>query len=251
MVARIMINAKGGNLQAVKEHFGHVDMLGWYGTGAIDVPATPSELALFSGAILVEIDQAGGHSPVPGATVRDVETGAWSVDTAVSNRPWNADRPTIYCSRDTLPTLADAGWKGDVWLAWPGYNSNEAPVVNGMNVVAVQNDFAQLWESSLVYDPTWPGPKVPAPPQPKLTVLITDRQGSLTFPAVNNAGHYVIEYTAASGGAPVLVARNSVSTTADTIAMHGVAIPGSQGGILAVYAIVDGNAVPNGMTHLP
>jgi hypothetical protein len=114
---------------------------------------------MFHGALTVEIDQGFNSQPITTAMVRDVETGAWAVDKAVDRSTWHAPRPTIYCNRNTLPLVMGAGWRGDVWLAWPGYNSSEPPVFPGVNVVAVQDVFGPNYDRSTVYDDTWPYPK--------------------------------------------------------------------------------------------
>jgi hypothetical protein len=100
---------------------------------------------------------------VPSATVRDVETGAWTPGAAVSEQPWTAVRPTIYCSLDTLPDVAAAGWQGDVWVAdygEPPVTPTAPPAVPaGMTCVAVQwsdQGGGGAYDLSVVFDPTWP-----------------------------------------------------------------------------------------------
>src|SRR5215831_9056529 len=80
--------------------------------------------------------------------------------TAVNRTGWTAVRPTIYCSVSDLPALGDAGWKGDVWVAW--YNGNPAfdfTPPPGINVVAKQytdTGGGGAYDLSTVFDPHWP-----------------------------------------------------------------------------------------------
>jgi hypothetical protein len=137
-------------------------LLAVYVTGTPDIQWTAAQLAAIPAAmVVVTIDQGAEGSPVADATVRDVETGAWTADQAVSDEPWTAARPTVYCDLDNLPLLEQAGWQGDVWVAdWTDTAPAQPPVVPaGMNCVAVQwtdQGGGGLYDLSVVFDPTWP-----------------------------------------------------------------------------------------------
>jgi hypothetical protein len=138
-------------------------LLGVYVTGTPDIQWTQAQLAAIpAGVVVVTIDQGSDGSPVADAMVRDVETGAWTPGGAVTEQPWTAARPTIYCSADTLPALEQAGWQGDVWVAdWTGSPPAQPYVVPaGMTCVAVQysdQGGGGAYDLSVVFDPTWPG----------------------------------------------------------------------------------------------
>jgi hypothetical protein len=149
------------NVAALKQ--AGTDMVAGYVTGTAEIQWTAADWALFAGTATVTIDQGANGSPVPTADVRDVETGAWTVEAAVS-APWDAARPTIYCSLATLPQLA--GWAGDVWVAdWTGTPPTSPPAVPaGMTCVAVQysdQGGGGAYDLSVVFDPAWPT----APPE--------------------------------------------------------------------------------------
>ena len=149
---------------------GGTDMVAGYVTGDGDIPWTAADWALFTGKVAVTIDQGAAGSPVAGADVRDVESGAWTPAAAVHNVPWTAARPTIYCSASALPQVAAAGWQGDVWVAdWTGTPPAAPPAVPaGMTCVAVQytdQGGGGAYDLSVVFDPAWPG-TTPAPPEP-------------------------------------------------------------------------------------
>lgn len=167
MTTRDMYDATNLNVAALKNAHPNPAMIAWYGTGSPDIAWTPGDLALFPNALKVEIDQGFTGSPVLTAIVRDIELGAWTVSNAVNRTGWNVPRPTQYCDRNTIPSLLSAGWKGDIWLAWPGWTPTVSlPSTPGCNIVAVQDQFDSLWDHSTVLDPTWPNlPGIPAPIQ--------------------------------------------------------------------------------------
>jgi hypothetical protein len=101
---------------------------------------------------------------VPTANVRDVEPGAWTPDNAVNRAQWHTPRPTIYCDQNDLERtggVLSLGWKGDLWLAIPGWTTDQAlPATPGCTVVAVQDlqgaSAGVAYDLSTVLDPTWP-----------------------------------------------------------------------------------------------
>lgn len=134
-----------------------------YDTGSPFIKWTAADWSRFATPRKVHIDQGFGGTPVPTATVRDVETGAWTPEAAILEvRNWNAGRRTIYCNQSTLPRVLALGWRGDLWLAIP---SNLAPVkppqVPNCTVVAVQFGFDGTHDRSVVFDPYWPN-RVPS-----------------------------------------------------------------------------------------
>lgn len=153
---RVMLDATGQNARWLAANQPRPDLIAFYETGGPNIAWHPEDLALFPGCVRVSIDQGFTGSPVTTATVRDVEAGAWSANPAEHDKPWTAPRKTIYCARNSIPDVLAGGWNGDVWLAWPGYNSPNPPKVPGCNVVAVQRDFETEYDRSIVYDTTWP-----------------------------------------------------------------------------------------------
>ena len=130
----------------------------FYATGTPLIRWTPADLAAFPRALKIGIDQGAAWSPVLTATVRDVETGAWTpVSATHQTEGWNVPRPTIYCNRDTLPQVLLEGWKGDLWLAIPSPSAPVSPPeVPGCNVVAIQWYFGTQYDKSVIFDDTWP-----------------------------------------------------------------------------------------------
>lgn len=129
-----------------------------YVTGTPDIRWTPEDWNRFPESRRVTIDQGGEGSPVLGAVVRDVETGAWQPkEAAVDRTGWNVPRPTIYCNENTLPRILAAGWKGDLWLAIPSAAPPATPPgVPGCRVVAVQYRFESAYDESVIFDDSWP-----------------------------------------------------------------------------------------------
>jgi hypothetical protein len=139
-----------------------------YDTGSPNIAATPTDIAQVPHTLTtVFIDQGFTGSPNLSATVRDCENGAWTLADAVNTKGWNVPRPTLYLGfPDTAQDAANAGWKGDVWLARPGSKPVVPPVVPaGLNVVAVQYDFSNpAFDRSVVFDAAWPNKAVPPVP---------------------------------------------------------------------------------------
>lgn len=135
-----------------------LQLVAGYVTGSVDIVWTAADWAQFPGLPHVTIDQGFTGSPVADAIVRDVETGAWTPQNAVTGQPWTAARPTIYCNMSTLPAVLAAGWRGDLWLAMPGHTGTP-PAIPGCNVVAIQDTFTASYDLSTVYDDTWPEPE--------------------------------------------------------------------------------------------
>lgn len=143
-----------------------VQMIGGYVTGSPDIQWTQADWALFPELVHVTIDQGFTGSPVPTAIVRDVEPGAWSPAAAVDTSNWTAAAKTIYCDRNDLPAVLKAGWRGNLWLAIPGWTvGSPLPSAPGCVVVAVQNrqNVNNQYDLSEVLDNQWPGSGNPPP----------------------------------------------------------------------------------------
>lgn len=182
---RTMYDAEGINAQRLKDAFPSAAMVAMYVTGSPDVIWTPERRALFPHATHVTIDQGFTGSPKMFANVRDVESGAWTAAKAVDRSGWKTARPTIYAGRYRLDQCISAGWRGDVWLSWPGWRGTVPPIFGGVRIVAVQNKFLGWYDESVVFDPYWPY-NPPVEEHVQIITAETGKDGFATFPA----GHY-------------------------------------------------------------
>lgn len=251
MATRVMIDGTNSDAQAIKREFGMPQMLAYYVTGSQGIPWTAADIAMFPDSIHVTIDQGGSGSPVTTAIVRDVEPGAWGADVAVRHAPWTPDRPTIYCDRNDLPAVIAAGWRKDVWLAWPGYAGSGPPTFAGVNIVAVQNVFGTDHDSSIVYDTTWPHTPAPRPPASVMSATITGRMADISFGLAIGADHYVIEYTPDGSTTGQLVTRLPQPKSGAVVHGLNLEVPGARGGHLTAFAIIHGAANLIGSVTLP
>lgn len=137
-------------------------LVGGYDTGSPDIQWVASDWAQFPYAVHVHIDQGFTGAPVYSATVQDVETGAYTPGGVPAwQAACTAARPTVYCNRSTLPAVLATGWRGEIWLAWPGWTVTTPlpPLPAGCSIVAVQNYQGTSYDHSVVIDPTWPEPR--------------------------------------------------------------------------------------------
>lgn len=155
-MTRIMVDATHFNVRSLKLAYPDPPLVAGYLTGSSNIQWDAADWAYWPDSMHVSIDQGGIGSPMRSPIVRDVESGAWSVGAAVNRNGWITERPTIYCSRSNLPLLVNAGWRGDVWLADPGYPYTNPPEYPGINVVAVQHTYTTTYDVSTVFDDTWP-----------------------------------------------------------------------------------------------
>lgn len=163
-MTRNMIDCTGQNAAAVNRLDTGATVIGWYSTGTADIAWTEADKALWPLATKVEIDQGYQSPKTTTATVRDVETSAWTADEAVKTDTWDAARPTIYTDADNLPSVLAEGWKGDLWLALPGWAVGDPlPEHGDCTVVAVQTDenVDNLYDKTIVLDDYWPEVKPP------------------------------------------------------------------------------------------
>jgi hypothetical protein len=238
MTTRRMLDCMHVNVNVTYHALQQGDLVGLYVTGSPDIRCTSSDEALFTGHQIVTIDQGFTGSPVLSAVVRDVETGAWTPGGAVRTDGWTAERKTIYCSRSTLGDVIAHGWKGDVWLAWPGYSASFAPKYPGVNVVAVQNFMGGSFDSSTIYDATWPKAVAPAPVAPHSSLTVNERIANLAFPRIDGADHYTIAYRATRNATPAVLYRPPQPAGGDVVHMHNIHIPGGYYGEILITAIV-------------
>lgn len=163
-MTRIMGDAIHDNVPALAA--APVQMVAGYVTGTPDVQWTAADWNLFLEVPRVTIDQGYQSPAITTATVRDEEKGAWTLPGAADLSDWTAQRPTIYVSLSTLPALAAAGWRGDVWVAdWTNVPPTSPPVMPaGMTCVAVQytnKGGGGTYDESIVFDPLWPSKEAP------------------------------------------------------------------------------------------
>lgn len=157
-MTRRMVDATGDNAALVLA-MPDVDLIGAYITGLEGVPWSLANLALIPKGKLVAIDQASGNAPNYSATVQDVEPLCY---TAAQVPGWQAQctawRPTVYCDQNDFMDVLATGWRGDVWLAIPGWQIGDVlPNLMGCNLVAVQNNTTDnRFDVSIVLDDTWP-----------------------------------------------------------------------------------------------
>lgn len=193
-MSRIMGDAIHDNVPALAGVPG-LQLVAGYVTGSADIQWTAGDWARFPELPHVTIDQGFTGSPVAGAVVRDVETGAWLPQAAVDRAGWTAARPTIYCNRNDLSReggVLQCGWKGDLWLAYPGWSPGmPLPDAPGCNYVAVQAKLsvAGAYDLSFVLDPFWPweGPVLTAY-QPGSVGLVYTPAGQLQMYGVGQDG---------------------------------------------------------------
>lgn len=250
-MTRIMYDFTHDNVAYMRQHFPNLPMIAFYGTGSPGIDWTDQDRALWPHATMVEIDQGASGSPVPTAAIRDVENGAWTPKSAVDITGWHADRRTIYGSRTSIAACIAEGWRGDVWLAEPNTNPTSAPVIPGVNVVAVQNNWQPNYDASIVFDDTWYPGVVPAPPGGELSVTVAHRTANMFLPGHIGADHYVVMYREESGSVATVIDRPPARTDGTGIHLNNVIIPGSNGGSIVLAAIVNGTPVDMGARNLP
>lgn len=250
-MSRIAYDAVGGKAAWVRANLPLPDVMLFYGTGSLDIDWTEAERALFPAGILCEIDQGGAGTPIPTATVRDVENGAWAPGAAVDTSNWHAERRTIYCSRNTLQSVIQDGWTGDIWLAWPGWNGEPLPSIGGGRIVAVQDQWNTDFDRSTILDATWPHAGVTPPPVPPLSVTVVGRIAHIAFGEMAGADHYVINYLPERGGNVVTVGRVIQPKTGTVVHAAVADIPDARGGTLEIFGIVHSKPELIGSRTLP
>lgn len=188
---RLMGDCTADDVPELVKIAGGLQIVAPYVTGSPDVKWTEQQRGLFPAPRWQQatVDQGFTGSPVPDALVRDVEAGAWTIAAAL-REPWDNPRKTIYIEASRLPELAEAGWRGRVWVAlWSGVRPLIAPPVpDGMLCVAQQYVSASTGSSgpydlSAVFDANWPDPAdpparpvnkpIPAPPVQGISAVCT------------------------------------------------------------------------------
>lgn len=171
-MTRVMGTATHGNVSSLPRN---LQLVSGYDTGTPDIQWTPGDWARFPGIPHIHIDQGFGDTRAIEAhvIVFDVEPLAFRPDQAKAIIDANASvRPTIYVNRGNITaTIASAlqskNWKGDIWLAYPGWKTG-LPVPSippGCRYVAIQDVFGVSYQLSTVLDNSWPGP-LPLPDEP-------------------------------------------------------------------------------------
>lgn len=163
---RIMVDTIASNIAAVRSQIVTVDMVAGYDTGTDSIRWTADDWALFPGIPHVHIDQGYGstRSTEAHVLVFDIENNAFSPDQAESLINNNdTSRPTIYVNRSNLAATIESAkkspnWKGDIWLAFPGWIPGfSLPVIPpDCRYVAIQNRYAGDYDMSIVLDNSWP-----------------------------------------------------------------------------------------------
>lgn len=251
--ARRMYDATGQNAPGLVR-FSPV-MVAGYDTGTPDVKWPPPEWLLFPHAVHVHIDQAGPGAPSRTAHVMDVQPGAYRPpDVPAWVAQSHAPRPTVYCDRNDLPAV-QAFFHGPVWLAWPGWNGE--PLPRGNEIVAVQNVVTATYDTSVVFDPTWPGKTLPPPNVREMIHGILDPslrvQDFVPFPQGTFSRVYLYhDFTSVTDEPVVRVAAHSVSggyAISDHTVTHSVpeVVDFTASDVDAVSLVIQGD-VPVGWT---
>lgn len=258
MPARFMVDTTHNGFQGSRTAISHAQLVALYGTGTPDIKATPEDIAEIPASMtLVTIDQGGPGSPIPHATVRDVESGAWTVADAVKTEGWepeHGNERTIYCSVSKLDALITEGWTGKVWIAAP---EGDFPVPYhhaGIDIAVQQYLMDQeggLYDVSQVFDANWPAP--PPAVQPPITVHVSTsyRVTTMQFGTVHDShpvDHYVV--SAAVGGETYVLARPP-QITGPVITCRDLHVPGASGGTLTVAPISNGKPYRVATVKLP
>lgn len=191
----------------------------------------------------VSIDQAGSGAPNHEATVVDIEPGCYPASAfdvwLPLLRESHSPRPTAYCDRNDYPVVRE-NWKGDIWLAAPG----GVNIADWPGTVAVQDNFAGTYDTSTVYDATWP--LLPHPSAVDVKVTIANRNAHIEFgPFPNACDHVVLQYRSPAGILITLGRIAPTTTKLDTV------IPGAVGGTLVVSPIVHGRIIGQATVNLP
>lgn len=178
-MTRVMFDAIHDNTGLLRQF--HPQMVAGYDTGSSDIKWTQADWDLFPDSVIkVHIDQAFGGQSLS-AHVVDMEKGAWTpeqIDARMVRS--SAPRPTLYCSVEGLIEAAQVShWRGDVWLAAPGFSTiasvldkiealiPDVKLLTGYVIVAIQDNFANGYDTSVVFDDNWPlkGTPVTTPDQ--------------------------------------------------------------------------------------
>lgn len=246
-----MIDATGVEAAWVKANLPNPQMLAIYDTGSAGIVWTQADKALFPHTTFVTIDQGGNGSPISASVVRDVEPGAWVAANAEKIAGWTAARKTIYCDRSELDLVVNAGWRGDVWLAWPGWNGEQLPHMDKVRIVAVQNGWHGTYDSSVVLDPSWPFGTVTPPAGHHLSVTVAGRIIDAAWDMIVGATEYIIDYVSVPGVMPLTIDIIPQPVKGGAIHAEKVPVPGAKGGAIRVSYVHDGITAVIASTTLP
>lgn len=167
-MTRTMYDTIGGssttNPSYVRNNLWHPgDLMGYYIAGNSFI-WTDAQKALFPASALVSITLTAGFID---ADVLDVETGGATPgqthDWIAAKKAKGYLRPTIYCSRSTVPSVRTGtgsfilGTDYDLWVA--EYNGDPASAYPGS--IAHQYNAFSRYDISSVFDDLWPHRKAP------------------------------------------------------------------------------------------
>lgn len=250
-MTRIAYDCIGANAQWVRSNLPLPAVMFYYDTGSSDIDWTAGQRALFPADILVAIDQGGAGSPATGRRILDVENGAWSVDSAVNVAMSDHDVIALYGSRSTLDSVAATRYRGNFWLAWPGWAGEALPSHPGITIVAVQDDWQANYDKSTLLVDSWPFGGSTPPPAGDFKCAVHSRASVISLTTVAAADHYTVNYTPASGGAPRKIWTERAVQDGIKFITAPLTIPDAAGGQLTAFGIVNGKGVIIGTVKLP
>lgn len=140
--------------------------------------------------------------------VLDVETGDASPDQTAGwiamRKAGGLYRPTIYCSRDTIPAVRAGtgryilGVDYDIWVADYTNVPHQvtAPGTPSATCAATQYEATANWDVSIVYDTAWPHrtpPETKLPAPAGISVTLDGRRADFGWTAVSGARTYVFQ----------------------------------------------------------
>lgn len=250
-MTRIAYDCTGANAHWVRSNLPLPAVMFYYDTGSSDIDWTAEQRALFPADILVAIDQGGAGSPATGRRILDVENGAWSPAVATDAASGNPAIIALYGSRDTLAQCAAAGYRGDFWLAWPGWTGDALPSYPGITIVAVQDDWQQDYDKSTLLADSWPFGTSATPLAGDFKCAVHSRASVISLTTVAAADHYTVNYTPASGGPPRKIWTERAVQDGIKFITAPLTIPDAAGGQLTAFGIVNGKGVIIGTVKLP
>lgn len=118
-----------------------------------------SDLAMFPHSVKVFITVHGTEPDFHGASIIDVENGAFTVAQArrfvIDRNTFRPNTATVYCNLSTLPAI-EAELRGLFWHLWlADYDGTTRPPPMLPNIVAKQYISRGSYDRSVVYDPSW------------------------------------------------------------------------------------------------
>lgn len=151
---------------------------------------TTAEWDRFTHALKIEIAISASLNS---GDVLDIETGDATPEQAEGwiklRKAAGYYRPTIYCSRETVPAVRTGtgkyvlGTDYDLWVGdWTGVAHEVTAPGPGaeLTVAVVQYASTSAYDISVLYDDDWPHRTPPAPPKPKVVdVTVAEAQAAI------------------------------------------------------------------------